>query len=280
MTTIRDLSTLLTLLTNGGAVAADHLFFFKDQRVGAAAAAATVAGRMTSLWQYNGTPSHGATPAAVTAPTQATDGGLKQVNPTGGRQKWLLGGEASANVAGTLVIYDRLLQIGGLNGTLATPQTVGGSLTRYTSSESIGNQIWVEVNTAIGATPTTITASYTDESGNSGQTSQAVAIGGTGLSEAQRLIPLTLAQGDTGVQAVASVTLAGTTGTAGDFGVVVARPLLTITLPVVAVGGIRNLLTDLPGITEIKNNACLAMAWLANGTTAPTLMGSIHMVEN
>ena len=62
---------------------------------------------------------------------------------------------------GILVLYDRLLHIGGLNATTTAAQTVGGSLSRYTGGA--GNQIWVEIYTQIGTTATTITANYTNQ---------------------------------------------------------------------------------------------------------------------
>lgn len=278
MANLTDLSDIIERVTGGNSGTPEHLFYYKDGRV-AAAAGVTVAGRFSSLWQYNGQPSHGAAPGAVAAPDNTTTGGLKQTDPGGGRQKWLLGGTASASVAGTLVIYDRLLHISGLNGTLNTAQTVGGSITRYTGAESVGNQIWVEVYTQIGTTATTITASYTDQDGNSGITSQTAAIGGTGLREVQRMIQIPVASGDTGVRAVASVTLAATTGTAGNFGVTIARPLAYIPLGVVGTGSVRDFISGLPSVIEIKTDACLSLAWLANGTAGPQIWGSLHMVE-
>lgn len=277
MTAYADLSEMINRHTGGNSGTPQNIFYWKDARVAGAAAPATVAGRMTSLWQYEGCPSHGAVPTTVAIPDNTTDGGLKQNDPSGGRQLWLSGGSLTANIAGTLILYDRLLHIGGLSGTSTSAQTVGGTLTRYT--DGIGNMIWVEIYTQIGATGTTITASYTDQGGTSGQTTPGVSIGATGLREANRIIPLALAQGDYGVQAVASVTLAATTGTAGNFGINVVHPLLEIPIPAVGAGNIRDLISQLPSMVEIQTDACLGLAWLANTTTAPQLFGSIHMAE-
>jgi hypothetical protein len=189
----------------------------------------------------------------------------------------MLGVVAAASQPGTLILYDRLLQISGLSGTVTTAQTVGGTLTRYTNG--LGNQIWLEVTTAIGGTATTIIATYTDQDGNTGQTTPLVAIGGTGLNGAQRIIPLTLAAGDSGVQACASVDLTATTGTAGNFTAMIVHPLLYIPIPAIGNGQPRDLIAGLPSITEIETDSCLAWAWLANGTTAPQIHGSVHMAE-
>lgn len=280
MAALTDISDIINRLTGGNSGTPDHKWFWKDNRVGASAATAAVAHRLLSLWTYNGCPGAPVLgPGAVAAPDNTTNGSLKQADPGGGRQKWLLGMSAAANTAGTLILYDRLLHISGLNGTTITAQTVGGSLTRYTGAESAGNQIWIEIYTAIGSTGTTITANYTDQSGNSGQTTEAAIIGGTGYSEAQRFIPLQLADGDTGVQAVASVTLAASTLTAGNFGVTVVRPLATLSIGGIGYGNIVDSISKITGIPEIKAGACLAFAFMPNSTTSPQILGSIHTIE-
>ncbi len=280
MAAITDLSDLVNLLSGGGAGPPEYLFQTKDNRVGSAAASNTVIGRWTSLWQYLGSPSAGAAPGTVSAPTNATPGSLRHTSPGGSRQKWLTGVSAATSAIGTLVLYDRLLHISGLNGTTASPtaQTVGGSITRYTGSASVGNQIWIEIYTLIGTTATTISASYTNQDGDS-KTTELAAIGGTGLREAQRLIPLTLASGDTGVRSVGSVTLTATTGTAGDFGVNIIRPLISIPIVNIGVSTVKDLISGLPTLPEIMSDACLAWAWLPNTTSPPTLFSSLHMVE-
>lgn len=279
MTAFADLSELVNRMTGGNSGTPVNVPFYKDARVGAAVAAATVAGRITSLWEYNGSPSHGAVPGAVSVPTNATAGSLRQANPGGGRQLWCTGVWAMALSPGTLVLYDRLLHISGLSGTVTTPQTVGGSLTRYATTTSAGNEIWCEIYTIIGTTGTTITASYTNQAGTAGQTTQATAFGGTAFREAQRIIKLPLASGDNGVRAVASVDLVASTGTAGNFGVSIVRPLAVIPIPATGVGYVRDFVAQQPGIQEILTDACLAWAWHANTTTAPQVHGGVQLVE-
>lgn len=274
---IADLSDLVNRMTGGSSGTPEHIFWMQEARVGGAAATATVAGRYTSLWQYEGNPSSGSLPpTSATAPTNATPGAMGHTAAGGGRSKWLIAADAVASAPGTFMLYDRLLHMSGLAGTNTAPQTVGGTLTRNTPG--VGNEIWIEIYTIIGTTATTITASYTNQDGASA-TTVATAIGGTGLREAQRIIRLPLAVGDTGVQGVTSVTLAGTTGTVGDFGVTVARPLLAIPVATSGVLGTKDLISGFPAMLEIETGSCLSWAWLANGTTAPTSFGSLHFVE-
>ena len=278
MTALSNLSDVINRATGGNSGSPENIFWFRDGRVDAAAAAAPVAGRWTSLWMYEGIPAGGPAPTTVAAPTNATDGSMKQTDPGGGREKWLIGGFCATAQAASGMIYDRLLHIGGLSGTTITAQTVGGTLTRNTGG--VGNQIWVEINTAVGTTATTITASYTNQAGTSGRTTIATAFGGTGLREAQRFIQLPLQQGDTGVQAVASVTLLASTTTAGDFGVVVARPLALIPMQLAGVGVLADFISGRPGPIKCDTGACLAVAILCNTTTALQTYGSLHFIES
>ncbi len=270
-----DLSEIINGGTGGNSGAPQTISFSKWARIAAVAAPALQARKYHSMWLYDGVPSGGAAPGAVAAPDNATAGGLKQTDPAGGRQKWLFGGGAAATTQGVLVIYDRLLHIGGLSGTGAGAQTVGGSLTRYT--DGVGNVAWAEIYTQIGSTATTITMSYTDPVNGAGRTSVATAFGGTANRDVSRLVPLPLASGDTGVSAVASVTLAASTLTAGNFGVTVARPLLTI--PMFGNTGIRDLLAGLPPIAEIQTDACLAAIWYSHTAVAPDVHGFVSMAE-
>jgi hypothetical protein len=278
---LTDISDLLNRFTGGNSGTPEHLFFNKDGRVAGAAATAPVAGRWTSFWQYEGTPSHGAVQSSTGAAfDNTTDGGLKQADPGGGREKWLTGAVVSANAAGVVILYDRLAADGGLSGTTTTTQAVSFTApSRYSGTASVGNQIWLEIQTIIGTTGTTVTAEYTDQDGNTAIVSPATAIGATGLREAQRIIPISLAAGDTGVRNITNIDLLATTGTAGDIAAVLVRPLAILPVNAAGMGIPRDFITGIPGPIEIETDACLAFAWLANSTTIPGITGSLHMVE-
>jgi hypothetical protein len=277
MTAIASLSDLVNRLSGGNSGTPENLSFHRNGRIAGVADVACVVGRLSSMWKWDGYPNPGgATPGAVAVPTRATAGALGQVNPGGGREKWLVGGGATGLVAGTVILYDRLLHIGGLSGTVTTAQTVGGTLTRNTGG--VGNVIWVEIYTIIGTTATTITSSYTDDAGNAGQATTAVAFGGTNLREVSRIIQLPLAAGDRGVQACASVTVLATTGTAGNFGVTIARPLAYLQITQSGLGPWLSFIDGAP-IPEIDTDACLAMAWMPTVTTNPEVFGMLTMVE-
>jgi hypothetical protein len=289
VTALTNLSDIVNRVTGGNSGTPEHLWFTrKDRLQGGAAPVATVAGRLTSLWGWAGVPSGidistptgsvSTTPGTGVNPTRASSGALKQANPGGGRQKWLLGMEVVSNQVGALLLYDRLMQVSGLSGTSTGTQTItSGTITRNTGGD--GNQLYAEVYTAIGATATTITASYTNQANVSGKTTVAVAIGGAGYQEVGRMVQLPLAAGDTGVKSVQNVTLVATTGTTGDFGITIARPLCFDAVGQVGAGFPRDMITGLPSLPEIVTDAALALAWLASGTTAPEIFGAIHSIE-
>ncbi len=278
MASIGDLSELVDLLTGGGAGPPEQAWFSKLPTVsGGAAAAAPVAGRMTSLWQYDGSPSFGAAPGAARYPTNATQGALKQTDPGGGRQKWLIGFALAQGLGfGSWLLYDRIADISGLDATNVAAQAAALVPTRYTNGEGV--RAFLEIYSQIGATATTAVLNYVNQDGNPA-VSPAFAIGGTGLREAQRMIQIPLAAGDSGVRESVSVDLLASTTTAGDFGVTLGRPLLTMPTAAAGAGVLRDLLSGVPGPAEVLVDACLAFAYLSGNTTTLSALGALSMVE-
>jgi len=277
MAAITDLSDLINRSTGGANGTPQNVFYYKAPRVAGVAATAPITGRMASLWRYDGNPSGGATPTTVVAPTNATQGALPFVNAGGSRESWMTQAFAASNATGMFILYDRLLHMGGLSGTVTTAQTVGGTLTRNTSGS--GNFAFLEINTAVGTTSVTATMNYTDDLGNTGNVSTGVQIGATGFREVSRAIMLTLAAGDTGIQAIDSITLSATTGTAGDFGVVIGKPIAYLSVGQSGAAGWRDFVTGLPSIPKIEANSCLSLLFVAGGTTVPELFGGYSIVE-
>ena len=87
MAAITDLSDLVNRSTGGNNGTPQNVFFYKAPRIAGVAATAPIAGRMASLWRYDGNPSGGATPTTVVAPTNATQGALPFTNAGGSRER-------------------------------------------------------------------------------------------------------------------------------------------------------------------------------------------------
>jgi len=234
------------------------------------------AGYFASLWQAAGRPGSGATPAtgAGAAPTNATAGAIPYTNPGGANIGYLAKLLASSSNAETLILYDRLVHTSGLSGTVTTAQTVNSTaLTRYTAGTDVG--LWLEWYTATGSTAVNVTASYTNQAGTSGQTTVSTALPAS--CPAGFTIPLPLAAGDTGVRSVQSVTLSGTTGTAGNFGVTLGQRIASLPLILANVGVTFD--WSQVGLPQIANNACLAWHVLCTTTSTGTILSEFCFAQ-
>ena len=278
MGSIASLSDLVNKLTGGNNGTPEQIWFYKGNRAnGGSVLGRPGVGGFFSYWTVDGTPSSGAVPTTVENPTNATAGGLRQTNPGGGRQKWIQSICAASHLAGTLILYDRLLHIGGLSGTVTTPQTVGGTLTRYTNG--VGNVAFTEIYTTVGSTTTSLYMdSYTDQDNNTGQAGRTVFFpNGFHPTPAVHFLPLS--DEDTGVRAVASIDLVGTTGAAGNFGVTIGHPLLSLELQGAGIPAGYSFVHK--GMPEVLPDACLA--WLSRSADAASwttnLMGCVQFVE-
>lgn len=166
-------------------------------------------------------------PSTAVVPPRLTSGAFSQPGGDWRLAKVRVAGDAQASV----VIIDRLSHQGGLDGTSVAAQTTNlptAALTRYTSGEGV--MAALEINTNIGTGGATVVASYTNTTPTAGRTTEAVGFGISNRSGSQVVVPLPLQSGDTGVVSVESVTLSGSSGTAGNFGVLLYMPL-TAPLP-------------------------------------------------
>ena len=284
MAKIADMSEQVNRMTGGNSGAPEYPWFYLDPRVGGSPASSPIAGRWNSLWQYIKHPGGpGAAPGATPRnPTNATDGSFFHTNPGGGRQKWLHGGWASVSVPGALLLCDRLGDVSGFSGANSSTQSVSGgslSVSRYTGTGAVGNQIGVEIYVNVGTTPTTIFATYTNEQGTGSRTTDTVTFGGTNFREAQRFILLPLQSGDKGVRSVESVKLAASTGSAGDFGITIYHSLIIFPVGAAAIPASIPLSVEPPGHVEVKTGACFSFLWFPNTTTAPMVNGQLGMFE-
>jgi hypothetical protein len=187
--------------------------------------------RPNANWQYfSPTPATPTTSVALDKNSAQSMGPIPAVS-TG--RLTMLGARISTSLqaAASMMIVDLLNVSGGLNATLTTAQTTNlptAALTRHTSGEGV--MAGIVIYTIIGTTQTTVTISYTNSAGTSGRTSTATTLGAGFFREVGLLIPIPLQAGDTGIRSVESVTLAATTGSAGNFGVCLYKPLAMISL--------------------------------------------------
>lgn len=247
-----------------------------------ASIANAAAGQYHSLWRATGQPGQGAIPAAAANCNQSTVGGMRFSQQTAPAKSYLAYLEAaSSNSAMTLEVHDRLMHMGGLNGTLTTAQTVGldfNGVTADNMAERIGDadysdiQWWLEWYTDTGATVTTATVAVTYNDGTTGN------LTGVSLAATRRasfmqplngLIPA--ASGGKFIRAVNTVTLPASTGTVGNFGVTATRLRGSLFMPI-ANAKFSADWANLP-INTIPNSACPFIAVLASTTSTGLLRG-------
>jgi hypothetical protein len=260
-----------------------YLDLLKENRVADFQTSAVLgrAQRMSAVWPtFLPAPS---TPTTSTALDSTSDVAIGPIPSVGSGQLSILGGRLNTGgAAGVgLILVDLLNHSGGLSGTVTGNQTTNlptAPLTRYTGGGGV--MAGIIIHTLIGNTGTTVSINYTNQAGVPGNISSLTTIGGTGFREARSLILIPLAPGDTGVRSVESVTLTATTGTAGNFGICLFKPLSMMPLndvmgamPVDAVstGGFIASLTGMP------SGSCITCAAIAN--TTQTLSGAIILGE-
>lgn len=249
---------------------------------------AMVAGGL-GLWStWRSTPFVGSIPTTAAAPTSATSGALfdsvrnLRSDAVGELRVGSVEVADSRARPSALLLIDRLSHQGGLDGTVTTAGVTTNlptaALTRYTTGAGV--MAAIEIYTQIGTSATTITCTYTNEGGNAG-TSKPVVIGATNNREVGRFIPIPLAAGDSGVRAINTSTLAGTTGTAGAFGYVLYKPLMLIPL----MPGMNTVYEPFfggsPHIPAVDNNACLQFLHLNTaGVTGTTpSVGQVKLLD-
>ena len=170
-------------------------------------------GRVHSAWRRAGVPAAGTDPAALTARQvdSSIAGAMSFANPGGGRTLHLVRSSGvSSGAPHTLVLVDRLLDYGAIqhNTNLAQPLVNGVALPRYADGKGV--MAFLEVTTGIGATAQNVTASYTDDEGNAGAATTAVAMRASAVADevphGTTALWLPLAAGDFGIRSVQSVT--------------------------------------------------------------------------
>lgn len=236
-------------------------------------------------WRYaqygTWTSNSGATPTTSVALTKATTGAqLPDIPATGDQylQVTTLGHQnTSQMVTGLPMITDRLVHSGGIVADVTTAQTTNlptAALPRYT--DGIGVMIGLDVYTATGSTATTVTASYTNQDGTSGRTTQVVVWPASAPVGRRYILPLQ--DGDTGVRSVESVTFAGSTTGAGNVGVTLFKPLGWAHSNAMHPNGQwgEAMAALYGGLFQIHNDACIE--FLSYGGSGSQIYGSTKII--
>jgi hypothetical protein len=238
-----------------------------------------VSGAWFTMYRASGQPAAGSyTNISTGATKNNTEPGalsLGLTNPTGGDTKYLLSMSTNSSTTwNQALLVDHLWSGGNVNANSNTLQTVSSAaLTRYTTGTGV--VLNAEVTTALGATPSNLTVSYTDQAGNTGHTSTSTGL--TPSAIVQRLQPslqmpiFPLASGDYGIRAVASVTLSAAMG-AGVIALRLSKILFTMIGSAANIPIMQDVPTQLDGIIPIATEGggalgCLELWVFAGGST-------------
>lgn len=248
-----------------------------------ASIASQIANSYCSLWRATGQPGQGAIPTVVATCNNTTVGTIgfnQQMSPSKSYGAYLE--IATGNAAMTMELHDRLANMGGLNGTLTTAQSVNLDLNTLLATDNIDTrkgdanysdvQWWLEWYTATGVTAVTATIVVTYNDGTTGNLS-VLSLAAT--RPASHMIPLNSlipsAQSGKFIRGIVSVTLSATTGTAGNFGVTVTRPRMTLSSPFANFKFIADWAQL--GLPEIYNSSAIFPIVLTSTTSTGTVRG-------
>lgn len=248
-----------------------------------ASIASQIANSYCSLWRATGQPGQGAIPTVVATCNNTTVGTIgfnQQMSPSTSYGAYLE--IATGNAAMTMELHDRLANMGGLNGTLTTAQSVNLDLNTLLATDNIDTrkgdanysdvQWWLEWYTATGVTAVTATIVVTYNDGTTGNLS-VLSLAAT--RPASHMIPLNSlipsAQSGKFIRGIVSVTLSATTGTAGNFGVTVTRPRMTLSSPFANFKFIADWAQL--GLPEIYNSSAIFPIVLTSTSSTGTVRG-------
>lgn len=248
-----------------------------------ASIASQTANSYCSLWRATGQPGQGAIPTVVATCNNTTVGTIgfnQQMSPSTSYGAYLE--IATGNAAMTMELHDRLANMGGLNGTLTTAQSVNLDLNTLLATDNIDTrkgdanysdvQWWLEWYTATGVTAVTATIAVTYNDGTTGNLS---VLSLAAARPASHMIPLNSlipsAQSGKFIRGIVSVTLSATSGTAGNFGVTVTRPRMTLSSPFANFKFIADWAQL--GLPEIYNSSAIFPIVLTSTTSTGTVRG-------
>jgi len=184
---------------------------------------------------------------------------------------------AVASVAQTLRLYDRLVHVSGVVLNTTGSKNIGSpTLPRYTGTDSVGNEVWLEYTTAASATANVVhLLTYTDQAGNTGH------VGGNLTSPAatqtlnSMIGPLPLAAGDTGVQSVETLNV-DTACTNGVGQLIILRPLVELFLPANQWVE-QDFVLQLTALPRVYDGASLCLMTEVTTTTATNFWGRVRL---
>jgi hypothetical protein len=189
--------------------------------------ASVTGGRQQSLWRPGTARNLGQPPAPPNAGEtcdSATQGALRVVAPSGSNKLYVARMSMSGTNWSSLHLWDRLVHGAQTRGNSLSQITVNTPVLPARAAGRTDVRAFLELYGNWGATPTTATASYTNQSGVSGRV---VTFPIPANVQREQMFEIPLLSGDTGVQSVETFQLGASTGggTTNDSGITLAVPV-------------------------------------------------------
>lgn len=238
-----------------------------------------VAGRPQSLWGLGGNPGAGSfdttlAGVALSSTSAQVNGQIPFTDPVSGNS-YLGRFQAGANIAGTLLLCDRLWHNGGFTITSATAQTVNSAAwparDNNGSTNGEGVLLGLEISAAAGAAAPTITVGYTNSAGTASRTATN-SFATANSPTAGAFYPIGLQAGDTGVRSVQSLTLS-VSWVSGTMNLVAYRVLAALELTAAFVPNAIDAVTS--GFPRLYNGSVPFLIFIPSTTTASNVSGQV-----
>lgn len=248
----------------------------RRQNIYKASMTAEGAGTFQSLIKAVGNPASRATNPATGSgqiPTKDDTYTLNFADRLPGNSRYLAKCNFSSSVIGSLVIYDRLWENSGLVGNVVTAQAINSlPLTRYVDGGNV--EIFGEIYTAIGATATTFSVTYTDANDVSRVATYAHPANAESVGQMFLFNP---PAGAYGCKSIQSAILAATTGTAGNWGITLVRRIAEIPMPIVNIPTVYDAFQL--GMPDLEIDSALCFMVQCSGTASGNIIGAIDLIE-
>lgn len=240
----------------------------------------SVVGQETSLLLADGFPVPGVIPTSPEILSVSAVGAIPLAPVGGGQERVISEVEATVGQAGvSILIEDRIGQMGGLVGNLTTSQPVNLDLNANLAVENVDERKglpdftqvdwYLEIYLPIGATPTVPTVAVTLDNGTT-TTVVIAAISATfGIGRRIKITPPV----GRGIRSVQSVTLSLSSGGAGNFGITVVRRRALLLVPLSGVATLFNAIAL--GVVRIFNRSFITLSVIANAATTGTVLARI-----
>lgn len=239
------------------------------------------AGNWVSHYLAVGSPGAGTAPSTSWASYDNGSGAMIFTDVSTAK-RYVYGIEATANIDGVLMVYDRLGHINfNANSLVSTGnKTVTATLPARMSGADTNDlanvEAWVEITEVTATTaPVMSMNSYTNEAGTSGRAGGSLTFPATATNVGW-FAPLPLQAGDKGVSAINTVNVSVACSTTGEFNVVLLRQIARVGIN----ANKQTLLTVRDGLPprRVYDDSSLCFAFFASSTTPPDFNGTFITV--